>query len=552
MKRTWAIALNTYREALRKRVLLILPFFAAAIAATVWLVPAINEEARVRLVEQMSLGLTTFFGTIVAVFLAGWSMPAEIEGREIYSVITKPIRRVQVLLGKLLGFLLVLALLVAVMMGMGAIAVRFTAWRAHLPVSLARPLAPVAMTYTGQGSGQWQGDQLLVRITTTQIGERWEIPIKGEPPAGAATIPFVLRVGWLAGKPKWTPPSEDELAERDVARLRIEGYDAEGRKLWAEQSEVKLQYIFMLVDEHRLQTQRHLEGSLELPQSPTGLARLELTVLSTDPSYPLPPVRWYAPSEKVEWRFAAVPREILPEADAEFGLTIGQFGTGSRGVDVRFQFTNPETGESKVVQAPLKDNIRVKFAFPGELVSQDGRLEVTYVGSPENVYIGLRPAEPSLTLRQRPVPLEWGYGKATLLVLGELMLIATMAAMVSTVVSGPVAVLVALATWFAGTSAGFVKEYAEAAAVAEQTAQHVVHSHETEVLTGWLGTVLNPLLEFEAVVLPDFAHYAAAPHIIAGMDVPWSVMQQALTQTLLFVGAGIVVGWAIFRRREFK
>ena len=174
------------------------------------------------------------------------------------------------------------------------------------------------------------------------------------------------------------------------------------------------------------------------------------------------------------------------------------------------------------------------------------------MGSPENVHLGIRRGEPSLTLRQRPVVLEWGYLKAAVLIVGQLMVIAAFALMASTVASGPVAVLVALATWFAGTSAGFVKEYAEIASHSEQVVHRGGHRHGAEALSGWLGAVLNPLIKVEAKVVPDFERYAAAPHLTRGMDVPNRVLRDALIHTCVYVFGAMFVGWLLFRWREFR
>lgn len=552
MRAIWAIALNTIRDALRRKVLLVVALHAACLAATLWLMPVITEEARVSLVNHMSLGLATFFGTVVAIFLAGWTTPAEIERREIYSVLSKPVRRVEVLAGKLFGLFIVLAVLVGVMLALGCLGVRYTAWRVAQPVRLARPLLPVSVTAQGQGGARWESDHLWVRLGTTDVGQLWELPVSGAPPAPLEQVPVRLHISWLAGKPRWTPPSDEELAQRDRVRLHIEAFDAKEQFLWQVEQEVELQYVFQIRDPVRVSIVRRLEGALELPGPARSLARLRLTVLGTEPTYSPPPVRWYGSWEQVRWRFEGIPEAITDEADARVGLTIGQFGTGSRGVDNLLRFTNPQTGESRTVQVPLKDNLAVRFVYPRDMVSQDGRLEVTWTGSAENVNLGLRRNEPSLTLRQRPVALEWGYMKAAALILGQLMLIAAIALTVSTVASGPIAVLVALATWFAGTSAGFVKEYAEAVTHAERAAQRGVHTHGTDTLSGWFGTIMDPLIKLEAKVVPDFAHFAAAPHLVSGMDVPNRVMRDALAHASIYLFGAILVGWLLFRWREFR
>jgi len=575
MIRIWAIARNTFRQALRQKLLLVLPLFALALAATLWLMPAISEKEHVKLVVQMSLGLMTFFGTVVAVFLSAWSTPAEIEGRQIYSVVTKPVHRGELLLGKLLGFLLVVGLLLGVMMMLAFGAVRLAARRAGVPGRLARPLAPVEVRYAGEGGGEWKDGRLELTIAATQPGERWDIVVDGQPPAVAAMLPVALRIDWLRGKKRAPEPSRSQwknpgvrtqflelLKSQDVrARLSLAAYAADGAKLWQTEQDVLLQYSYAPPGDKERRGHHFLRAEFELAKQPASLASVSFTLLSTDPGYK-PAVRWYdqrasdrlSPRETVLWRFVRVPRPRggAAKADALFEFTHGRFGTGSRAVDVFFEIINPDTGRSKTVRAALKDRVLGEFSFPAHLVGRSGRVDVRYAGNNDDVYLGLRTYEPPLTLRREPVPIEWGYFKGVLLVLAQLTLIMSVATAVSTWVSGPVSILAALVVWLAGTMAGFIKEYVANVEEAAQAVQHAGHSHAPEVLTGWFGAVLNPLEKLLAVVVPDFSRYAAAPHLTAGMDVPGSIMTGALVQTAIYVGLAVTAGWLLLRLRQFN
>lgn len=113
MGRLWAVARMTLLEALRRKVFLILLLFGVALVSGTLFFPAINEEARLRLLQAWSLRAATFFSAIVGLFLAGFSIPADIETKRVYLLVTKPLPKPFLFLGRLLGFSLLVALFIA-------------------------------------------------------------------------------------------------------------------------------------------------------------------------------------------------------------------------------------------------------------------------------------------------------------------------------------------------------------------------------------------------------------------------------------------------------
>jgi hypothetical protein len=120
--RVWAIALMTLKEAVRRRVFTILLLFAVALLSCVLFFPSVNLEGRLRLVEVWSLRATSLFTAIVALFLAGFSLPSDFEQKRIYLLVTKPVSKPVVFLGRYLGYCLLVAVF---LLGMGAISVLF-------------------------------------------------------------------------------------------------------------------------------------------------------------------------------------------------------------------------------------------------------------------------------------------------------------------------------------------------------------------------------------------------------------------------------------------
>lgn len=113
--KTLAIALNTFREAIRDRILYLLLVFAvlmiAASRALSWLTVGSEEK----IVKDIGLAAISVFGVATAIFVGVGLVFKEIEKRTIYTLIAKPIHRSQFILGKYLGLVLVLAVNVSIM-----------------------------------------------------------------------------------------------------------------------------------------------------------------------------------------------------------------------------------------------------------------------------------------------------------------------------------------------------------------------------------------------------------------------------------------------------
>jgi hypothetical protein len=130
MHRVLAIARVTLKDALRKKVLFTILFFAVVLTVTSGYLPYVRSEERIRQVSRVCLSGIGFFGMIVAVFLAAPSLPDDISRKTIFTVLTKPARRWEILAGKILGLGYVLAILLTIMGGLSFCLINLWAWKA--------------------------------------------------------------------------------------------------------------------------------------------------------------------------------------------------------------------------------------------------------------------------------------------------------------------------------------------------------------------------------------------------------------------------------------
>jgi ABC-type transport system involved in multi-copper enzyme maturation permease subunit len=110
-----AIALNTFKEAVRDRILYAILAFAIAMIASTFVLATIGVGMGPKIIRDVGLGFISIFGTLIAIFIGIGLVHKEIDRRTIYTIISKPIHRWQFILGKYLGLVLTLFVNVAVM-----------------------------------------------------------------------------------------------------------------------------------------------------------------------------------------------------------------------------------------------------------------------------------------------------------------------------------------------------------------------------------------------------------------------------------------------------
>ncbi|MFH1231376.1 MAG: hypothetical protein V1709_07770 [Planctomycetota bacterium] len=118
-----AIVLLTYRESIRKKILLVLIVFCIGLIISSAFFPAVLPSDRIKLVQTWTFQSVTFFGVLIAIFLAAVSIPSDIENKRIFLVLTKPISKETIMIGRLAGFILTTGILMLVMglVGLGYI-----------------------------------------------------------------------------------------------------------------------------------------------------------------------------------------------------------------------------------------------------------------------------------------------------------------------------------------------------------------------------------------------------------------------------------------------
>lgn len=108
------IALNTFRELVRNRFFSLIIFLSIILIALSLGLDSLALGESKRVIMDFWLSFLELSGFAVILFLAGWLIAREIEGRTIYLILSKPIRRGIIILGKFTGFAFVLSLVVLI------------------------------------------------------------------------------------------------------------------------------------------------------------------------------------------------------------------------------------------------------------------------------------------------------------------------------------------------------------------------------------------------------------------------------------------------------
>jgi Cu-processing system permease protein len=184
LARVWIIALNTYREAVRARILHGL--FALALATTGYSLVVGQYTARnaLRVVSDLGAAAVSLYAIVVAVVLGATSLYRELELKTLFPILARPISRSEYLVGKYAGMLLLLSVFIAANTGIALLAVAVIAGRS-LAVALGVGLgSAVLLSVVGY----------LKRRSITYLPILWAVILVGAGTWLAAAAPDDQRV----------------------------------------------------------------------------------------------------------------------------------------------------------------------------------------------------------------------------------------------------------------------------------------------------------------------------------------------------------------------
>ncbi|MCO8124405.1 ABC transporter permease [Stieleria sp. TO1_6] len=105
-RRIMALAHLAFKEAIRRRILFVIGLFVVILLLAGWFLNPDSDDPA-RLYISFVLTATNYLVLALALFISAFSLPQDIENRTIYTIVTKPVRASEIVLGRMLGFVAV-------------------------------------------------------------------------------------------------------------------------------------------------------------------------------------------------------------------------------------------------------------------------------------------------------------------------------------------------------------------------------------------------------------------------------------------------------------
>lgn len=113
--KVFAIALNTFREAIRNKILYSVVLFAAIVVGISAFFGSVSIGSQEKVIKDFGLFSLSFFGALLAILSGVSLLNKELKQKTIYNIMSKPVQRWQFILGKHLGLMMTVHVLVALM-----------------------------------------------------------------------------------------------------------------------------------------------------------------------------------------------------------------------------------------------------------------------------------------------------------------------------------------------------------------------------------------------------------------------------------------------------
>jgi hypothetical protein len=535
--RVWALARLAIQEAVRRNVLVVLALFGLVVLFAGWFLdPATVDPAR--LYVGFILGATSLLVCTVTLVLAVFSLPADIKSKAIQTVVTKPVRTGEIVVGRFLGFALVGTALLAVMglAGWGFV-VRSVQHTHALEAGWLREVRDEEGVLVGlEGrTGPARGHRHFVTLDAaggglaeTFQGHRHQIKPR-ETAAGT-----VYDVG----------PPEGMLEARRPLRGTLRFLDREGRPA-AKGISVGQEWAY----------RQYIEGG-------SGAAAI--------------------------WTFAGIREQDFPDG-LPLEMTIRVFrtykGTIAEGIHGTIQLRNPANSlRSEALPIVAREFAIDELWIPRKLGTvladgqvreadlyadfvADGRLEVWLQCLEPAQYYGVAPAD--FYLRAGDGSFAANYFKSCLGAWFAMLIVTAMGVMFSTFLSAPVALVASLAMLLVGQFRQFIARLFESQVTGDASivpGGGPVESLYRIVTQTSITLELDPTPAVQAMKLadtlllapmrvaaglfPSLTTLGTSDFVAGGFDIPADLLAAHAAETLAYVAAFCIAGAFCLRARE--
>jgi hypothetical protein len=529
-RRVWALARLAMKEAWRRRVVVALVVFFIILVFASWFLKT-NHQDPAKLYISFVLTATTYLVLGIALLLSAFSLPADFKSKTIYTIVTKPVRAGEIVLGRTIGFTLVGTALLAVMGVCSYIFVIRSLNHTHeVDVNSLKNVTDVEGEVIGQDGR-----------TSLNAYHRHDVQLNNEGRSGALSN-FGHTHEIVKRGDEWVVLGADGIMRARVPR-------------WG-----KLSFI----DRQGVPKQRGISVGSEWTYRSFVDGATQATAI---------------------WLFDDITPALnyVDEESGVSGLPIGLIvrvfrthkGIIGEAIHGTIRVRNPETGlESEATSFPAQDQKIDEMMIPRKLVdaegneydlykdfvSSNGQLEILVQCLERGQYYGF--AQPDLYLRLPDATPVWNFIKVYLSIWVQMVIVIAVGVMASTLLSGPVAMLftvsfIVLGFWrdlFVGVARG--TEYGGGPVesfyrlITQKNIITKLDENLTTTLIQAVDAVFKGFMLTVAQVLPDFESLSTVNFAALGFNVPDDLVYQNLLIGLAYVVGLAIVGYFLLRTRE--
>jgi len=533
-RRVLALAGLAVKEAIRRRIVVVVVVFLVLILFAGWFLDPTSDDPA-KLYITFVLTATSWLILLLALFLSAMSIPTDIKNRTIYTIVTKPVRSSEIVLGRIVGFGAVGTVLLLLMAAVSYLFVIRGLSHTH-EVALA-DLRP-ATTARGGAQG-WQG------TTSTVQKHHHEVVVDNE---GKARLEME--------RGHWHPlslPDDFARTAASAAKTKVETGPPEGLLVARVPVKGKLHFTD--------RSGKATDKGVSVGEEWTYRSYIEGASLAAG-----------------VWTFDGVTEERFGRG-LPVEMTVSVFrthkGNIEKGIPGSLTLRNPVTGlkvEARIFTAKqritdLQFIPRTLQAAGGRTVDlfrdlvADGRVEVWLRCLAPGQYFGM--AENDLYLRAGDVAFSWNFVKGYLGIWVQMMLVVMFGVLFSTFLSGPIAILATVGILVGGMAFDTIETLAQGKMLGggpvESAIRLATQQNQTgELETGVRRTVAKGVdllidrvfLNALAAVLPDFSHFSYSEFVAKGFDIPGPLIAKHLLQLLGFLIPIFVAGYFFLKTRE--
>ena len=579
LMRTWAIARLTIQESIRRRVLLIFAMFLLLILVAGWFLDTGNEDPA-KLYLSFVTGATTILVLLLALFLSAFSLPTDFKAKTIFTVITKPVRSSELILGRIIGIGLVGTAILILMGGASYVFVTSGLQHTHLlseredltPVSVdsadnttdAQRVVfkgdtrlsnghkhPVRVYADGQvivdevnghihdAKQEKRGEQTRYKVDLEQGTLQARIPIRSKNLSFRKHDGFESHENINVGD-EWeyrsyiSGPSEGATAS-EAAIFSFEGIKESQFTPETLALGIPVEVTMGVFRTHKGDIEQRVNGSLAIRNPKTGL-RVEVMTFST---------------EKFITKILLIPRKF--EGTPQIVQRRGKDKDGQ-------SFVLPSNEVADAGKNEIQLTQRREFDIFEDFVA-DGEVEIWLHCLDRGQYIGVAKAD--LYFRAANASVTMNFIKGFYKIWMQMMILVSFGVLFSTFLSGPVAMLSTIGVLIAG----FTKKFVVSLGLNEQLGggpfeafyrlliqQNMVVDLPTSVATQFIkaaDVAFSPFLLLVGHVVPSLSEFALYDNaLVNGFNIPadWVLMHSFLT--LGYVVPLFVVAYLILSNRE--